>query len=132
MKPLSVVVSVVGAIIAGAGIVGILAPSVVFGFGSSLLTPAALYVVAAVRVVFGAILVWVAPVSRMPKTVRVLGIVIIVAGVLTPLIGVERSEALLRWWSSQDPLLVRALFVLPIVLGVFLVYVANRDRRIAA
>lgn len=132
MKPLPVVVATVGTIIVLVGFVGVLAPSVPLEVGRSLLTPTSLYVVAAVRIVLGALLLWVAPESRMPKTVRAIGIVIVVAGLLTPLVGVERSEAVLNWWLSQDPLIVRAVFVLPIAFGVFLVYVLSRDRRIAA
>jgi hypothetical protein len=113
----------IGAIIAGAGMLGVVAPSVLLGLGRSFLTPTALYIVAAVRIIAGVLLLWVAPMSRTPKIVRAIGIVIVVAGVLTPLFGVERSEAVLNWWSVQDPLFVRALFALPIVLGVFLVYV---------
>jgi uncharacterized membrane protein len=132
VKPLSVVVAALGAIIAFAGIVGVLAPSVPLGVGRSLLTPTALYIIAAVRIVFGTLLLWVAPESRMPKTVRAIGFIIVVAGLLTTVFGVERSEAVFNWWSSQDPLFVRAFFALPIVVGVFLVDVLSRGRRFVA
>ena len=84
-----------GLIVAAIGVLGVAAPTVLLGLGQSLQTANALYVVAAMRVTFGAILLWVAPVSRTPRILRVLGVSIIIAGVLTPFFGVERSRAML-------------------------------------
>jgi hypothetical protein len=64
----------------------------------------------------------------MPRTLRVLGIVIVIAGVLTPLFGVERTQAVVDWLSS-DPLLVRSLAGVLIVLGIFVIHVVRRPRR---
>jgi hypothetical protein len=83
-------------IIAATGVVGVISPSLVLELARSLLTPGALYVVAAVRITFGVVLVYVASASRLPRTIRILGTVIIVAGVLTPFFGVERSRAVAR------------------------------------
>jgi uncharacterized membrane protein len=121
-----------GAVIAGGGAVGVLAPSVLLDFGRSLLNPTALYVVAALRVVFGALLLWLARLSRMPRTVRVIGIIIVIAGLLTPVFGVERSAAVFTWWSNQDPLLVRIPAAVAVMFGAFIVYVLSHGRRIAA
>ena len=46
--------------------------------------------------------------SRAPIVFRVFGIIMIVAGVLTPFFGVERSRAVFDWWSLQTPLFMRA------------------------
>jgi hypothetical protein len=119
------VATVMGALISAIGLVGVAAPSLLLEFGQSLQTPAALYVVGAVRIAFGAVLVWVASVSRMPSTLRVLGIVIIVLGLFTPLFGVERSQATLGWFSSQGFLFVRALASVAIVFGLFIIYAVN-------
>ena len=125
MKVRKLVATVMGALISAIGLVGLAAPSLLLEFGQSLQTPAALYVVAAVRIVFGAVLVWVASVSRMPSTLRVLGVVIIVLGLFTPLFGVERSQGALNWFSSQGPLLVRALASVAIIFGLFIIYAVN-------
>ena len=121
-----------GLIIVAFGVVDIAAPSVLLEFGRSLLTPTALYVVAVVRVIFGALLLWIASASRMPRTLRVIGVLVIVAGLFTPFFGVERSKAILNWWSSQGPLSIRTLGGVAIIFGLFLVYVVNSPRRIAA
>ena len=132
MKPLTVVAMALAAIIAVYGAFGVMAPSAFLNFASSLISPIALYVVAAVRIIFGALLLSVASVSRMPRTVRVIGIVIVIAGLVTPFFGVEHSEAVLSWWSSQDALLVRAAAAVLMIAGAFIVYVLSNGRRVAA
>jgi hypothetical protein len=132
MKLPKVLATVMGALIAAIGIVGIAGPSVLLEFGHSLQTPGALYVVAAVRIIFGAVLIWVASSSRMPRTLRVIGVIIIVAGLLAPLFGVERSQAMLNWFSSQGPLFMRAWASIAVIFGVFIVYAVNSPRRAAA
>jgi uncharacterized membrane protein len=119
-------------IIAAAGVVGIVSPSLVLELARSLLVPGALYVVAAVRVIFGIVLVLVASASRLPKTIRVLGIIITVAGVLTPFFGVERSHAVFDWWSSQSALFMRAWSGLAVLFGLFVIYALTPRRQAAA
>jgi uncharacterized membrane protein len=122
----------IGFIIAGIGIFGVAAPSAFLEFGRSLQTPNVIYIIAAVRVIFGAVLLWVSPASRTPKTLRVLGVLIVIAGVLTPFIGVERSRAMLDWWSTQGPLFTRAGAGVAVVFGLFIVYAITTPRRSAA
>lgn len=92
-------------------------------------TPSALYAVAVVRIIFGVVLVWAAPVSRMPRTLRVIGVFIIVAGLLGPLLGVERSQAMLSWFSSQGPWFMRTWASVAIAFSLFIVHVVLSPRR---
>lgn len=122
----------VGLVIGAVGIVGVVVPSLLLEFGQSLLTPTALYLVAAVRIGIGAVLWRVAPVSRTPKILRVLGILIIIAGVLTPLFGVERSRGIFDWSSSQGPSFIRVCAGVAVAFGLFIVYAVTSPRRTAA
>ncbi len=122
----------IGLIMGAIGLIGIVVPSLILEFGQSLLTPAALYIVAALRIGIGVVLVRVAPVSRMPKVLVVLGILIIIAGLLTPFFGVERSRAILDWWSSQGASFMRVCAGVPVALGLFIVYAVISPRRTAA
>jgi len=108
MRNVKLLAMAMGFIIAGIGVFGVVAPSAFLEFGRSLQTPNALYIIAAVQVIFGAALLWVAPITRTPRTLRALGALIIIAGVLTPFIGTERSRAMLDWWSTQGSLFTRA------------------------
>ena len=117
----------VALIIAALGVLGVASPSLLLDMVRPLLSPVPLYVVAAVRVAFGVVL-WIAAAgSRMPRTLRTLGIVIVAAGVLTPFFGAKRSQAMLDWWSQQPLWFMRTWAVLPIVLGCF-VFWAVRPR----
>ena len=132
MKLLKLVTSVMSLAIAGLGVLGIVAPGVLLDFGRSLLSPPALYWVAAVRVIFGALLILVATQSRMPRTLRVIGALSVVAGILTPLFGTERIGEIFAWISAQASFLVRVIAVLPFGIGLFFVYALNSHRRVAS
>ena len=132
MKLAKLLATVMAALIAAIGVVGVAFPSVLLEFGQSLQTPSALLVAAVIRIIFGAVLVWVASAARMPRTLRVIGFLVIVAGVLTPLFGVERFQAVLSWFSSQGPLLMRAWASTAVIFGLFVAYVVNSPRRTAA
>ena len=123
---------VLGLAIAGVGMLGLAAPSTLLEFGRSLQTTNALYIIAAVRIMFGAILFFVAPASRKPTVLRVLGVFIIVAGILTPFFGVERSRAMFDWWSTQGLLFTRVWAVVAVAFGLFIVYAVVFPRRSAA
>ncbi len=118
-----------GLIIAVVGGVGVVAPSVLLEFGRSLQTPDTFYIVTGIRVIFGAILLWVAAGSRMPIIVGVIGILIIVAGLLGPWFGLERSQALLDAWSSRGPVFVRTWAAVAVMFGLFIAYAVGSARR---
>jgi hypothetical protein len=97
-------------------------------------TPGVFYVVGTVRIAFGLVLISVAPVSRAPKTLRVLGYLFLVAGVataLTGLVAIERARAMIEWWWQQGPGRVRLTGVLGLVFGGFIAYACAPARRAA-
>ena len=104
------------------GILGFAAPSVLLELGRSLQSAGGLYVVAAVRIGFGTILFWAAPDSRTPRILRVLGMFIVIAGLVTPFIGVERSRVMFDWWWTQGPFFTRAWPLVAVGLGLFIAY----------
>ena len=132
MKILKVVATLMSLAIAGLGVVGLVAPAVLLEFGRSLLAPPALYWVAAVRVIFGVLLILVATQSRMPRTLRVIGALIVVAGILTPLFGIERIGEVFDWISAQASFLVSVIAILPFGIGLFFVVAINTYRRVAS
>lgn len=114
--------SLVGLTIAAIGVLGLVAPTVLLDAFRSAQTGLGLYVVAAVRVAFGLFLIGAAAASRLPRTLRVLGVVIIVAGIMTPFVGVERTRAILDWWSAQGTTFMRSWAVIALLLGLFILY----------
>ncbi len=117
-----------GGIVGAMGLVGVAAPSVLLAFGRALQRPTALYIAAAIRVGFGAVLVRVAPRSRMPKPLRILGCLSILVGVLMPFLGVARFQALLAWWAAQGAPLLRLWSGVAVALAGFIVYAVTAPR----
>src|SRR5262245_25885803 len=72
-------------VVAALGSLGVVAPGSLGAVAATLLTLTGLYVAAALRIVLGAALFVAAPASRFPRTLRVIGILIVVAGLATPL-----------------------------------------------
>jgi uncharacterized membrane protein len=111
------------------GLTGIVSPETLASLGRHALTPVGLYVIAAVRIGIGIILLLAAPVSRAPRTLRVFGIIAIIAGLATPFVGVETSRRVMDWWLAQGFGCVRLLAGIALVLGGFLAYAVAPRRR---
>ena len=68
---------------------------------------------------------------RIPETSRILGAVIIVGGLGTPLIGVERARVFVAWWATQGAAFLRVWASVALVFGLFLAYaMAPRRSRV--
>ena len=123
---------VVGMLIAALGAVGVLVPSCLVWVAEHSVTPGAFYVIAAVRVALGLVLISAAPRTRMPRTIHVLGYVVLIAGVLTALVGLvdmERARALIAWWMQQGSGAVRLTGILVLALGSFIAWACAPERR---
>jgi len=96
------------------------------------MTPAGLYAIAALRIAIGLVFVLAAPASRAPRTLRVLGLIVIIAGLTTPWFGVARAQAILNWLASAGPFWTRVDAGVAMALGGFLVYVFRTPTRRAA
>ena len=120
---------VIGALIMLGGAIGLAAPDLRLSVERSLMTPAGLYAVAAVRIALGLIFVLAAPASRTPRMLRVLGLIVIIAGLATPWFGVARARAVLNWLANAGPLLIRLDAGVGMALGGSLVYVFRTPTR---
>jgi high-affinity Fe2+/Pb2+ permease len=129
MKAVKLLAIAMAALIAVMGVIGMAAPATLLEFGRSLQTPAGLYAVAAIGVLFGAMLVWLASASRMPRTLRVIGVLVIMAGLLVPLLGIERTQSMLGWLSGQEPMFIRGWASGAVLFGVFIVYALGWPHR---
>ena len=124
-------VLVVGVVIMAMGALGMLAPEALLTVARSIVTPVGLWVVAAVRVGLGVLLLMTASLSRVPAVLGVLGVVVLVSGLVTPFLGVERARAIVEWWGALGPAVTRVWAGIAVALGALLVYaVAPRPRAI--
>jgi len=118
-----------GAVIAAIGIVGLADPALLLDATSFMQTSVGLYIAAVFRVVFGVVLIWIAGTSRMPRTLRILGAFIVLAGIITPFVGVERVHAIVEWWSAQDVVFMRTWATVAVIFGIFIIYAVTPRRR---
>jgi hypothetical protein len=115
----------VGFCIAAFGVLGFASPAVLLEIGKALQATGGLWFLAFVRIVCGGILIWAAPNSRTPRILIGLGILIIVAGLATPFIGVEKTRSMFEWWTSQGSSLARACPLVAVALGGFIAWVVT-------
>jgi hypothetical protein len=113
-----------------AGVAGLVAPEQVMALQRDVLTPVGLLAIASVRIAIGVLLIMVAPGSRAPRVLRALGGFLLLAGLATPLFGVERSRAIVDWEATQSLALRRTVATLIAVFGVLLAFAVSGRRRV--
>ena len=113
--------TVVGVLIVLVGLVGVITPNEITAVGRYVVTRNGLYIVAVLRICIGTVFILAAPASRMPRTVRIIGGIALIAGIVTPLFGVDRSRAVLDWWISRSPIFMRLAGVVAIAAGAFVI-----------
>ena len=121
-------------VIMAVGTVGILAPSGLVWIAQIFVTSGPFYVIAAIRVAFGLLLISVASASRAPKVLRVIGYIILIAGITTALTGalaIERARASIEWWLQRGTSVVRLTGVLVLAFGGVIAYACGPARRAA-
>lgn len=119
----------VGLLIVAFGLVGVFAPGVLVTVGRHSVTPVGLYVVAVLRVFIGLVFLGAASASRTPRILRLLGILAIAGGLMTPLLGVERARTIMNWMLAPGLQVVRLWAVLAVAIGSFIIYaVVSRQR----
>jgi hypothetical protein len=104
------------------GALGIVSPMMLLGVVRKFESPAGIYAAAALRIMLGVALFLSAPTSRVQEVVRILGIIIFVMGIITPLFGIERFRRLLNWWSERGPVFMRVWAGFALGFGLFLAY----------
>jgi hypothetical protein len=125
---------VFGLFIVTVGGVGILAPSGLVWIAQHSVSSGAFYLIATVRVAFGLVLISVASASRAPKALRILGYVILIAGITTALMGllaIGRARDIIDWWLQLGSGVIRLTGVLVLALGGFIAYACAPSRRAA-
>jgi uncharacterized membrane protein len=125
---------VIGLLIGAVGAVSIIAPSGLVWTAEHSVTSGVFYVIATVRIAFGLVLISVASVSRAPKTLRVLGYLILIAGITTALMGlvaIERAHTIIEWWLRQGSGVIRLTGIPVLALGSFVAYACAPTRRAA-
>jgi uncharacterized membrane protein YidH (DUF202 family) len=110
----------IAALMALLGLTGVLWPEGLMQLATYSFSRTGMYVVAAARIVIGALLFFAASSTRTPKTVRVIGIIILLVGIGTALIPLERALEMKDWWIARGPDMLRIAACLPLAVGLFI------------
>ncbi len=102
------------------GLTGVLWPEGLMQLATYSFSRTGLYVVAAARVVLGGLLFFAASATRTPKTVRVIGLLILIAGIVTAVISPERADLMKDWLVARGPDTLRIAACFPLAAGLFI------------
>jgi uncharacterized protein YjeT (DUF2065 family) len=108
-------------------------PNVATSAAQYFVTPNGLLAAAALRIVFGGSLIFAAPDSKAPKTLRVIGTLAVIAGLATPYFGLAAAQSLIADLSAAGGARFRVFGTIAVVLGCWLVWMLTPSggRRIA-
>ena len=104
------------------GLTGILYPEGLIELMKYSFTSTGIYVAAITRMVLGALLLVAATATRTPKTIRVIAVIIFLAGVATALVSPDRAQVLKDWWLSHGPDALRVAACFPLAVGFFILF----------
>jgi len=125
----NLIVALIGWIIVAIGLFGIarphLMPEAVLGWPPDLL----LYITVGTRIVLGLLLFFAAPSCRLPRFTRVIGVIAVLSGIVSALIGANRLESIVQWMSAKPTGVIRLMYTLDIILGAFLAYSGSQKRK---
>jgi hypothetical protein len=116
---------VVALLILLVGVAGLVAPSSIVALAGLFASSGAFYLLAAIRIAFGTLLIAAAPTSRAPRGVRLLGVVVVALGLAAAFAGyaaLGEADAAIAAWRHDDSLVIRLTCVLPIAIGGFVAW----------
>jgi hypothetical protein len=104
------------------GLVGLVSPARLNSLVATFSGRQGFWAAILLRLVLGVALWYGASFSRATIVLRALGLLYAVSSVVLLLLGYERYEALLAWWSRRPAATIRGLSALAVALGAFLLW----------
>jgi hypothetical protein len=99
------------------GLTGVLYPEALMALAKYSVTAKGIYVIAAVRIIIGALLLITAGATRMPKTLRVIGGIMLVAGVATLFMSPQQAQGFVEGILARGVEFFRVAACLPLIVG---------------
>ena len=81
-----------------------------------------MYIAISVRLILGLHLIAIAPFSKFPIVLKLLGYLAIIAAIAIPIIGRERIDKLLKWFEQSPHYIIRLWLMLGLAFVGFLFY----------
>ena len=114
---MNLLVLVTGVGMLGAGLWGLAAPVSLMRWVERFTSPRSLYVAMGVRILLGAFFVYVAPLCRAEALIRVIGILMILAGTIGVGVGPNVMRQLVDWWVGRSSTWIRGWAVFALGMG---------------
>jgi len=119
---MTALVLLLGLFVAAMGALALLTPRLGNALAEMFRGGSGLCAATAIRLALGGGLLWVADTSRAPMILRLLGGLILLVGVITPLIGLKWHQRMIDWWLSAGTTVQRVWGTVSLAFGVFLIY----------
>ena len=114
----------IGIIIAIAGVIFVMMPSLMTKLVAWAKVGKRVYIGGVIRLVVGGLLIGASPVDTTMWIPFVLGMIMVIAGILIFVMGVEMVHRFLGWWESKSEDFQRGWAVAAAIIGVLLIYSA--------
>lgn len=119
------VVAVFGALMCAGGLVGLVMPAPIMAIASHVAASRPLRIAAVVvRILLGAVIIIAANSTPYPLALKIIGVVVIMAGTLVGFAGREKLESWIRG-IRENPSWLRGMSLASLVLGAFLLHAVN-------
>jgi hypothetical protein len=117
------IVALTGTLMAVLGVLGLVRPAVLIEVTAPFRKArSSLYLASGIRLLVGIALIQVAPESRFPQALRILGWLLLGIAVLILLLGSGRLSRLADWWMAASERIIRVWSLVTALLGVLLLY----------
>lgn len=111
------------AAIAAMGVLTIINPALVHDWTRLLSDKSGMWIATAIRAVLALSLFAAASESKSPMLLRILGLLILILAILTPILGLDRHRRMIDWWLARKRTVEMMCGAAAFVLGVGLIYV---------
>jgi hypothetical protein len=121
-------VALVGWVLVATGLLGIAQPHLMLSWVRGWPRNVQFYVTVGTRVLLGLLFIFAAPKCRLPRFIRTIGIIALLAGAVYFFLGPGRVDSLIQWMFGQRSMLIQLLYAVTILFGVALIHSGSRRR----
>ena len=118
------IIKSIGILLAIIGVVLVTMPGLALKFVQWAKQGKRCYMGGVVRIILGGLLIWASPVATIMWIPLVVGIIMVIAGILIFVFGVEKIHGVLTWWENKPEHFRQGCAVAAAVIGVLLIYSA--------
>ena len=111
------------AAIAAMGVVVIVKPALVHDLTRLLADKTGMWIATAIRAVLGLGLLAAASESKSPMLLRILGLLILILAIATPILGLDRHRRMIDWWLARKRTVEIMCGATALIFGIGLIYV---------